>query len=224
MSLETTSPITSHPAEAMVLAHAAGALEPGLALVVSAHLSMCPHCRALSCEAEDVGGILIEAMAPSAMSDDALQNVLGRIDGVATSRPLVAGSHSHLPEPVRQAIAVSGKTMRFRKRGVAALDLGAVDKKGAGQLTLYRIKPGASVPHHGHRGSEITLVLTGAFSDETGIYRAGDVAVGAPAIRHRPRAEPGEVCFALAYTDAPLAFFGWLGAMQRMLRPLGLGR
>lgn len=216
------SAITSHPNEALVLAYAAGALEPRLALVVSAHLVLCSHCRALCHEAEETGGILIDAMVPVAMSDDALMQVMARIEGKPAATAIPA-EFDQLPPMVRDAIAASGKKMRARKRGVAALDLNGIDAKGEGRLTLYRIMPGAAVPHHGHKGSEITLVLTGAFADETGIYRAGDVAVGAPSIHHRPRAEPGEVCFALAYTDAPLAFSGFLGAVQRVLRPFGIG-
>lgn len=214
--------IHSHPSEELVLAHAAGALEPRLALVVAAHLSLCPHCRAIGSEAEEAGGHLLDAVAPVAMSDDALAHVMTRI-GAALQPAPAAPELSLLPKIVRDAVAASGKKMRTRKRGVAALDLSGIDAKGEGRLTLYRIMPGATVPHHGHRGSEITLVLTGAFADETGTYRAGDVAVGAPAIHHRPRAEAGEICFALAYTDAPLAFSGLLGAVQRVLRPFGIG-
>lgn len=222
MSSHASSPITSHPNEALVLAHAAGALAPKPALVVAAHLSLCAHCRGLGREAEETGGLLIEAMVPVAMSDDAFAQVMSRID--SASMPAATPSEfEKLPSVVRDAVALSGKKMRARKRGVAALDLSGIDERGEGRLTLYRIMPGASVPHHGHKGSEITLVLTGAFADETGTYRAGDVAVGAPAIHHRPRAEPGEICFALAYTDAPLAFSGLLGAVQRMLKPLGIG-
>jgi hypothetical protein len=35
---------------------------------------------------------------------------------------------------------------------------------------------------------------------------------------HHPIAEPGDLCFALAVTDAPLLFKGPLAVIQRILR------
>ncbi len=228
------SEVTSHPDAALVIAHATGSLEPKLALLVAAHLELCPHCRALAASVHEAGGAILDAIQPVDLHAGALDAVMARIDADATP-PMAPTSHVQasqvladefglLPAQVQRAVQASGRRLRFRKRGVSALDLGSVDPDGAGQLTLYRIAPGAAVPFHGHKGAEITLVLTGAFSDESGTYRTGDVAIGAPDVHHRPRADQGPVCFALAYTDAPLAFTGLIGAMQRVLKPLGIGR
>ncbi|MBL6081381.1 cupin domain-containing protein [Belnapia sp. T18] len=43
-------------------------------------------------------------------------------------------------------------------------------------LRLLRIKPGTALPRHSHRGTELTLVLKGAFADETGHYGPGGLA------------------------------------------------
>ena len=62
------------------------------------------------------------------------------------------------------------------------------------------------MPDHGHRGLELTLVLQGAFRDETDRFGPGDIEIADEAMEHTPIAESGEVCICLAATDAPLRF------------------
>ena len=61
---------------------------------------------------------------------------------------------------------------------------------------------------HGHRGTELTLVLKGVFADEEDRFAAGDVEVANEDLTHTPIAEPGEDCICPAATDAPLEFKG----------------
>ncbi len=42
-----------------------------------------------------------------------------------------------------------------------------------GDLQLIKAAPGTYFPDHGHRGSELTLVLAGSYHDETGTYGHG---------------------------------------------------
>ena len=71
---------------------------------------------------------------------------------------------------------------------------------------LLYIPAGQAVPDHGHRGLELTLVLQGAFRDETARFGRGDLEIADEAVEHTPVAEEGEVCICLAATDAPLRF------------------
>ncbi len=73
-------------------------------------------------------------------------------------------------------------------------------------VRLIRIPAGASVPDHGHRGTELTLVLQGAFRDEADRFGRGDVEVANEDMNHTPVAEEGDDCICLAATDAPLRF------------------
>ena len=75
-------------------------------------------------------------------------------------------------------------------RGIRDLKL-AGDEHGF-QSSLIRIRPGEAVPQHTHHGNELTLVLKGAFTDETGLSR-GDVAFATSDIDHQPVAEADEV-------------------------------
>jgi len=75
-------------------------------------------------------------------------------------------------------------------------------------VRLLKIPAGTAVPDHGHHGTELTLVLQGAFVDETDRFGAGDVEVANEDMHHTPVAEAGEDCICLAATDAPLRFKG----------------
>jgi putative transcriptional regulator len=75
------------------------------------------------------------------------------------------------------------------------------------------------MPSHTHEGSEITLVLRGGFSDATGHYRRGDIAIADSEVDHRPRADEDEDCICFAVTDAPLRLTGPVARfVQRLLR------
>ena len=73
-------------------------------------------------------------------------------------------------------------------------------------MQLIRTAPGAGVGTHTHRGEELTLVLTGGFTDATGSYRRGDLQTTTPEIVHRPVTDDDGTCITLAMTDAPLKF------------------
>ena len=76
---------------------------------------------------------------------------------------------------------------------------------------LLRVTGGHPVPHHTHRGAELTLVLAGSYRDGGIGYRPGDIQMADPTIEHRPVAEPGEACIGIVALDAPLWFTGPIG-------------
>ena len=49
---------------------------------------------------------------------------------------------------------------------------------------LLRAQPGVSIPHHGHNGSELTLVLKGSFWDGETQYKPGDLEEADPGVAH----------------------------------------
>ncbi len=82
-----------------------------------------------------------------------------------------------------------------------------------GTLRLLRVKPGVAMPRHAHRGTELTLVLEGAFSDETGRHGPGDLVEMEGEESHRPVAEGTADCVCLIATQGRLRFGGLLGAL-----------
>ncbi len=84
-------------------------------------------------------------------------------------------------------------------------------------MRLLRIPAGKPVPEHSHGGRELTLVLAGSFSDETGRFARGDIEDADENLEHQPIADEGEDCICLAVTDAPLKFRSWF---VRMVQPV----
>ena len=73
------------------------------------------------------------------------------------------------------------------------------------------MRAGRQVPQHTHEGSELTVVLDGAFHDETGHYGRGDLVIADSSLDHRPTADEEQDCLCLAVTDAPLRLTGRFG-------------
>ena len=81
----------------------------------------------------------------------------------------------------------------------------------SGTLRLLRVAPGTALPRHSHRGGELTLLLAGAFADETGRYGPGDLAEIGEEVSHQPKAEGPEDCVCLVATQGRLRFGALLG-------------
>jgi len=76
---------------------------------------------------------------------------------------------------------------------------------------LIKIKGGSKVPNHTHKGTEVTVVMSGAFKDGYGEYSVGDFLIRDSSISHSPSADVDCIC--LAVTDAPLHYTGMFGPL-----------
>ncbi len=210
-----------HPEDVHLLDYADGAASPSLELLIATHLSLCPACREQVSMLEAVGGSLLEATAPAGGEDgDGLDRLLARLDGPPPPPPRPARRLSGppgaaLPQPLADHLAgLGGITWRRVTDGLSWMELpGGADGE---KLKLLRVAAGAPMPRHTHLGSELTLVLTGAFRDGDQVFRRGDLCLADTDTDHSPVAEPGEDCICLAYTDAPLRLTGPIGRLLNL--------
>ncbi len=197
-----------HPNEELLLAHASGASDEALSLIVGTHLALCPQCRAKVSKMESLGGAILGGLEPVAVSDGALSSVMARLDSSSREQrlPPAASAHSFAaPEPLRSYLNGDLDSVRWTTIG-PGISYKPVFKRGAFSAQLIRSKPGRGVGTHSHHGEELTLCLTGGFTDVTGHYRRGDLQTADDSLLHRPRADAGEDCIVLAVRDAPLRF------------------
>jgi len=199
---------THHPSDELLLAHASGAASEAVSLIAGTHLALCPECRAKTAKMEAMGGAILSDLAPAAIADSALQSVLARLDAAPPQQhPVLRGDGKSFtaPEPLRSYLAGDLDRVRWRAiaPGIAYRDLFR-DRDACARL--IKSGPGRGVGAHTHRGEELTLVLTGGFTDATGHYVRGDLQMADGALEHRPLADPGEDCIVLAVCDAPLKF------------------
>ncbi|MES1202955.1 MAG: ChrR family anti-sigma-E factor [Pseudomonadota bacterium] len=207
-------------------AYAAGALDPAMSLLIETQAGVAAPAARILGMAEAVSGAMFESETPAPLRADALERVLAKIANepaeaaamrAASDRnDLFLAEISTLPAVLQDA-AIRTLARRKWKRPTLGLRVLELEIESPGKAELIRIEPGLSIPKHTHEGREYTLVLTGAFTDETGRYGVGDVSFADPGVKHRPRAEPGEVCWNLAVTYGALKWTGALGLVQRFL-------
>jgi putative transcriptional regulator len=121
-----------------------------------------------------------------------------------------------VPDPLSAYIGGGLSDVKWRPIGLGVRQAVLKTSRAATARLLY-IPAGAAVPDHGHRGTELTLVLQGAFRDETARFAAGDVEVADEDLQHKPVAEIGHDCICLAATNAPLRFSAWIPRVAQSL-------
>ena len=87
------------------------------------------------------------------------------------------------------------------------VDLG---EEHQGKLFLMHIASGKALPVHGHGGMELTLVLSGSYTDKFGTYGRGDVADLDDDAEHQPIVDQGEDCICIVASEQPARFKGVL--------------
>ncbi len=222
------SRIEHHPNEDTLLSYAAGSLPAALALVVGCHIQFCPHCRSQVRAGESLGGELMSALTPKALSNRARDNVLERlalqesqcgmtqteeVGADVTINTEVSSTRESMPSLLRNMLKESDFDALPWKKTIAPGLKQIVLDCGEGQARLLRIAAGQKMPVHSHRGSELTLILSGGYSDKLGQFNAGDVADLDGSVEHQPVADDDMDCICLAGMDAPLVFKGWLAKL-----------
>lgn len=198
--------IKHHLTDALLMAYCAGTLPEAFDLVVATHVSMCDECRARMHGFDAVGGALIEEADEIAMGADSLAATLAMIAGATQERRGVSQRRAGVfPAPLQDYVGGDLDAVKWRRVGGGVSDA-ILRTRGDATVRLLRIPGGVAVPDHGHRGTELTLVLQGAFRDDTDHFGAGDIEVADDALVHKPVAVPGVDCICLAATDAPLRF------------------
>lgn len=197
------------------MGYAAGNLPEAFGLVVATHVSLCDECRAKLAAFDALGGAVLDVEPNVAVSDDSLARVMARLERPVAQAPALRHTGG-LPAPVAEYAGGDLAAVKWKTLGMGVRQAILPTSKSATARLLY-IPAGQAVPDHGHRGTELTLVLSGAFRDATDRYGPGDVEIADEELEHTPVAEAGEPCICLAATDAPLRF---LGMIPRLLQPI----
>jgi len=210
-----TNMIQHHLTDALMLAYSAGSLPEAFSLTVATHISMCDECRARLGAFDTVGGALLEGTDEVAMTRDSFAATMARI---RAARPEVKPAPRRaglLPVPLQDYIGGDLDAVRWRPVGMGVRQAILPTSKAA-TARLLHIPAGAAVPDHGHRGTELTLVLQGAFVDQVDRFGPGDIEIVNEDLNHTPVADIGADCICLAATDAPLRF---RALMPRLAQP-----
>ncbi|ESQ86770.1 hypothetical protein ABAC460_22225 [Asticcacaulis sp. AC460] len=197
-----------HPGEDLLWDYHRGALAPGMALAMQTHAETCPHCRGDLRLFDIMGGAMLEELDGVAMSNNALDLALARIERpeadevVETVRRPAFLEGFDLPESLK---AVKIKNRHWAAPGVwmAPIELEGAPK--GSKTYLMSVKSGLQMPEHTHRGREITVMLHGRYRDHKGRYGPGDFAMCDESDQnHTPSMEGDDDCLCLVVQEGPI--------------------
>lgn len=197
--------IVHHPADELLLSYAAGATDEAVSLLVATHLALCPQCRHGVADAEALGGAMLEQETTVPLNDGAFKSVLSRLDETPAGKRTAASGSFAAPEPLRSYLDGDLDSVKWTNLA-GGIYFKPLFRHGKARAYLIRSKPGCSAGWHTHNGEELTLCLTGGYTDEAGQYARGDLQTTTPDILHRPVADEGEDCIVLAMSAGRLKF------------------
>lgn len=215
-----------HLNDEWLFSYAAGGTGEATDVLIASHLTFCPQCRGMVNETEDIGGALLSDLSPELLDEDALNKVLGQLDALDgtdgelksatldTANGKSSADRENLPQPILHYLDTDVEKLAWQRVTKGVWEYRMLEDKAGAALRLYRIAPGTALPEHGHRGQELTLILTGAYNDQFGRFARGDVAdLGIDAV-HKPVTEKGGECIALAVNEAPIRLTGPVGRLM----------
>ena len=205
--------INHHLDEATLFSFGAGTLQPSLTVLVKAHLELCSTCRSAALAAAEIGGVILREQDEVAVGADSKSAVMDRISTATFHRlPIqVARREDEMPRALRSLLKDDDlNALKWTKTGpgLAMHKLPKADDEH-GFFGLLRIEPGRKMPDHGHGGTELTLVLQGAYEDAMGHFGRGDIADLDESVIHTPVVTGDVACICLVANDAPTRFQSW---------------
>lgn len=209
--------IKHHLSNEILSAYTAGTLPEAFSLVVATHMSMCDECRAEYEALLMIGGSLLEDIEGEQLAKDSLDQTMAKIKaGSSVSVKVHERRASNIPAPLADYVGTRLESISWRSIGVGAKQSVIKTHKSAKARLLY-IPAGMEMPDHGHRGLEMTLVLSGAYRDSVSRFGPGDIELANDALCHQPIAEPGEDCICLTATEGPLRMQGVLPRLAQKI-------
>jgi putative transcriptional regulator len=210
--------ISHHPNDLLLADFAVNTLDEANAFVIAAHLAMCPQCRQAVGQFECLGGALLDEMPEAGFDPARRVRALAALDAdPAIMAPWVAPSRA-APRPsanVDSILELYGTgPWRWTGPGIYWRPVDIPVENGT-RAFMLRAGPGTQLPHHRHSGTELTLVLKGAFSHELGHFAAGDVEEADSGIAHTPVVDQDSECICLVAMQGDIRLEGWIGRLMQ---------
>lgn len=210
------SSIKHHPSRAMLVDFSAGNLGTAESICVSAHLHFCDQCRNELMRLDQVASQLMTEAEPQAIDEDLFDSVMSKIDALPEAPTKVEiEEKSDFPHTVAKLINETESAPNWRRMS-SSVDVARFQTgQNKFEVALHRICAGGKTPHHGHNGTEFTVVLKGSFSDEQAVYSEGDFLLRGPGDEHQPMGAQNGECICLSALAAPIKLSSPLGFLMK---------
>lgn len=219
--------IKHHPSQLLLVEFTAGKLGAGLSAAIAMHAERCPQCQKLiqSLEEEHVATHFLQEDTFDVLTSNQNMDFLDFDQLIMTitanddvDEPLIEQSKSltfcgqdyKLPKALQHVSL--GKSSVLGKLTRTRINL----EEEPARSGLLHMQSGGSIPPHSHKGTEVTLILEGSFSDDMGHYQAGDFILLDNTHQHSPYSEDGCLCYTVV--DDALTF---TEGFAKILNPIG---
>ena len=221
---------------ALLLDYVTGALDRPLEILVETHISLNSQSAKQLRMLMQLGGVLLEECEPVSLSEGALDAVMQEISEledtdtqnqayakstqdniVSFTPPSNATSTTHLPRPLADYIPDLSCDKSWRRISKGLSQCRITFNGTEVEANIYRIAPGTAIPVHSHEGTEVTLVLAGGFTDETGAFGPGDIAIQETGATHKPIADDDGECIVFAINEGNIRLANPIGRVLSYL-------
>ncbi|MEQ1953639.1 ChrR family anti-sigma-E factor [Mesorhizobium sp. CN2-181] len=193
--------------DVLLARYVAGGLPSPVRVLVESHLTMKPESRAFVSQLEALAGARLTEAEPIPLA-----NRRQRLDAIfASPSPPDENKQREadgiMPRPLVDFIGHTVDKVPWRTKlpGFKEHRMGEVDGFSS---SLFWLRPGRAIPDHTHEGSELFLVLDGAFNDQRGRFQRGDISIADETVDHRPVAETDRPCIGFLVSDGDLCLTG----------------
>lgn len=213
----------------LMLGYASGTLDQAQTLITALHIALSKKAQRLLRDYECLGASFLEKECePVSLCKSALDNVLAKIEDKATPADPATNEDRErrtmcdsmcVEEIIKYAIGECQKldtsSMRWKRAypGFQVLELDLKCKNSSAKF--MKVDPAKKTPKHSHKGLEITLILEGSYSDETGNYSKGDLIVTDDYCEHAPKSCPDKGCICMIVSSSPIRLSG----ISKLLNP-----
>lgn len=228
--------IKHHPKFELIQSFVDGDLPASLSAAIAIHADMCPKCQQHIAQLTDQVAevsfeeafldrfIVDESQSVESLGEKEsgafdMEDMIAQItlsDDIANVEPTIEKSIVFNNKPYILPKALNnmslGKTSHIGKLSRTRIEL----DENEIHTSLLQIEPGGGVPHHTHKGFELTLLLDGCFHDEKGEYVKGDFIMLDSTHTHNPISEQGCLCYTVA-NDA----LHFTQGINKLLNPIG---
>ena len=222
---------------ALLLDYVTGALDRPLEILVETHISLNTQSAKQLRMLMQLGGVLLEECEPVSLSEGALDAVMNEIHAFEEAKAnneyssssqnrdnvvsFIAPSSekltTHLPRPLADYIPDLSCDKSWRRISKGLSQCRITFNGTEVEANIYRIAPGTAIPVHSHEGTEVTLVLAGGFTDETGAFGPGDIAIQETGATHKPVADDDGECIVFAINEGNIRLANPIGRVLSYL-------
>lgn len=205
--------------DALLAGYALGSLDAPLHALVASHLAISSKNRSFVLSLEAANGAALDAVEPIRLPDRErkLTEIFAAGDASAANpAPKASDEQGALPAPLVQYIGVSLPQIPWQASSRTPwIETFRVEESDQGAAVLYRIQPDRDMPPHAQPGSDVRLVLQGGFTDASGHYGPGDIAVAKDP--DDPSVTDHDGCLCFVVTDAPRRLLGRIGRVLQLV-------